>query len=169
MGRKGGGGGTAGGGRSGKRGSVTFNRVVPKFLQNLQAQSAKRNTSASTTNETDQDIGSKREQTPKSRREQSTEDMVNALEREGFTVVQVPAENDAEADKKNTNKAPNKKVLSLERTKVSSRLSTLEGGVAHAGIKKNAVRVERPARSFKINNRQRLSFANSDVDSDGTD
>lgn len=169
MGRKGGGGGTAGGGRSGKRSNVTFNRVVPKFLQNLQAQRAKENVSAKSTNEVGQGISFRQEPTPKSRREECDMDVVGTLEREGFKVVQISSENDARSDKSVVDEVSNKKNPSFERTKASPRLSALKSGIVHGGIRKNTARVERPARSFKINNKSLLSFVNSDVDSDDRD
>lgn len=168
MGRKGGGGGTAGGGRSGKRGNITFNRVVPKFLQNLHAQQARKQEDARTTNKCDGDRRSDKQQALNSSWEMPPADVVSALEREGFNVVQPSLENEAKANVNAGNEISNKESSSLERTEKHSRIIAREGGVARGGIKKSAVRGERPAKVLKAN-KQRLSFANRDDDSDETD
>ncbi|CAN8064964.1 unnamed protein product [Agarophyton chilense] len=89
MGRRGGGGGSAGGGRSGKRTQIEYKRVVPKFLRGLVKDGQVDPVQAKHESATHH-LGENAEDRRQRREENSPENakkVIEALEKEGFSVV----------------------------------------------------------------------------------
>lgn len=168
MGRKGGGGGTAGGGRSGRKGNITFNRVIPKFLQNIQAQNA---TDTAKVRQSIEHQKDKRlsQQSRKSHpgQEPTSSEVIAELEKEGFRVLQV-ADESASGDKAEN---PGTEMKDAERQNVGSfqRPSNGRKVVAHGAVEKTKARRVRPSNAFGISNNQRLSFVEEESGSDQSD
>lgn len=167
MGRKGGGGGTAGGGRSGKRGNVTFTRVVPRFLQDLKSQQAMaaaksdRRMELSKTKDC-KNKGKEREGKEDSITLNNTTDEIAELEKAGFNVVDVGVK-DTEIGEDRPHGESGVELVSGHGECSSGKVkSTIP---IHGGIEKKQTGSARPTNAFKLSNAQRLSFTANDSDS----
>lgn len=155
MGRKSSGGGTAGGGRSGKRGNVTFTRVVPRFLQKLNAEQEKASVKVDRRNHCNK--GDDGEEKKDSSVAKIGTNEIAELEKAGFNVV--AADVKLEVPDSGTGAAS----ASAKCASGSDKKIPVRGG-----IEKKRTTGVRPSISFKVNNVQRLSFATEDNDSDSS-
>lgn len=156
MGRKGGGGGTAGGGVSGGKKGVSFTRVVPRFLQDLNAQAAKR-AETMAREKREKGEGSKlKEKGPGGNEQGPSADEIAELEKDGFNVVQ-PGGRPLKA-------GPSALSAAGEAQRVLPRGSGKPRGASKPPQLRGAIEKKQPigahpSKAFRISNKQRLSFA----------
>ena len=169
MGRKGTYGGSAGGGRSGKKGNITYTRVIPKFLQQLQtpesqgsALDAKREWATAHQGSEKDDVIKR--QTRDKKPEQTQEEKINELkklEKDGFNVVM-------EEGKTGEDNA-------IQEDRVD-RGVLAKAWKPSAGLKTNTLGIEKKRKkersvgsAFSVRSRNKLSFANDESDDEDDD
>lgn len=166
MGRKGGGGGTAGGGRSRKGGNVTYRKVVPPFLQGLIAEAAGESRLGRRSSATGEVSENGLEEVGMSEPISGSHlvgSEVAALAKGGCTVIPSAEESIENA---NVDEAIQGEETEIGKFSVAGfDRSSVKPSVLHGGIEKKPRRVTRPSTTFKTNDRQRLSFAESDNES----
>lgn len=166
MGRKGGGGGTAGGGRSGNRGNVTYRRVVPPFLQGLITEAADESQLGIRRNTYGERNRNDPEEEGMSKPDSGTllvGDEIAALEKEGFTVIRSAQESN---ENTNAHEASQGELARIRKSSVERfDHSNVKPSLLRGGIEKKSGHVTRPSTTFKTNDRQKLSFVESDTES----
>ncbi|CDF35360.1 unnamed protein product [Chondrus crispus] len=166
MGRKGGGGGTAGGTRSSGRNDVTYQRVVPRFLRGLIAEADGQGGREKVRKGENQDGPCAADTDDKSSiLSPSARGQGNVSEEKIFTIV-----DDHRGNAEGVTKAETEEDDSIVTAKSphQSRITVSKSQLLQGGIEKKTSRVKRPSKTFGRKDRTRLSFAESDSDS-GTD
>lgn len=166
MGRKGGGGGTAGGTRSGGRNDVTFQRVVPRFLRGLIAEADGQGGRENIRKGENRDAPSAADTDDRSSiLSPSAQGQGNVSEEKIITIEDGHRGNAQAVTKVET--AEDDSIVTAKRPH-ESRTTVAKSQLLQGGIEKKTSRVKRPSKTFGKKDRTRLSFVESDSDS-GTD
>lgn len=147
MGRKGSAGGSAGGSRYGKRGNVSFNKVVPKFIRAMQEERVRKEKELEKQKMVD---GKKKVEEIRRKLDETHEETVENLEKEGFQVI-----------------AETIKPKDEDKQEASIKVKKRKLGVKERKITKQ--RTAKVGQSFNVRNTQRLSFARGDEDDEDDD